>query len=94
MKFLIQCFDKPDSLDLRLANRPAHLAYIDGLADRILAAGPMLGDDDATPVGSLLIMEWDSRADAEAFAADDPYNKAGLFARVEIRAWKQVHPKA
>ena len=40
--------------------------------------------------GSLLIMDFPDRAGAEAFAADDPYNKAGLFQSVEIKAWKKV----
>ena len=40
--------------------------------------------------GSLLIMEVDSMADAEAFAANDPYAKAGLFESVELIEWKQT----
>jgi uncharacterized protein YciI len=38
----------------------------------------------------MLAIEAADRAAAEAFAAADPYAKAGLFASVEIIAWKKV----
>ena len=31
MLFIATCTDKPDSLQLRLDTRPAHLAYLNGL---------------------------------------------------------------
>ncbi len=43
-------------------------------------------------VGSVIIMEFDSAADAQNFADNDPYNKAGLFESVSIRPWKKVLP--
>ena len=38
----IYCLDKPDSLDLRMATRNAHLAYIDTKPIDIVLAGPLL----------------------------------------------------
>jgi uncharacterized protein YciI len=38
--------------------------------------------------GSMLIVELPDMAAAEAFAEADPYARAGLFERVEIRAWR------
>lgn len=92
MPFVLECLDKPDSLDLRLANRPAHLAHVEAVADRVIAAGPFLGED-GKPVGSLLVMDFATREEAERFAAEDPYAKAGLFASVSIRPWVKVFPK-
>ena len=40
--------------------------------------------------GSLVVIEAADRAAAEAWAADDPYAKSGLFSNVEIRPWKRV----
>ena len=40
--------------------------------------------------GSLLVIEADDIAAARAFAAADPYAKAGLFASVDIRPWKWI----
>lgn len=92
MAFILECLDRPDSLPLRLANRPAHLAYIEAHLDLVIVAGPILADDGTTPVGSLLILADDSRDAVEAFAAADPYAKAGLFATVTIRPWRKVFP--
>ena len=42
MQYVLICEDKPDSLELRLANREKHLAFIGTQGDRIQLAGPML----------------------------------------------------
>jgi uncharacterized protein YciI len=85
--FVLACFDKPNSLDLRTATREAHLAYAGEHRTMIKVAGPMLDDADAM-AGSLFILEAESRAQVEAFNAADPYQKAGLFGQVEIRGFK------
>ncbi len=85
--FAIHCLDKPASLDLRLANREAHLAYVAGFKAHLKLAGPLL-DEAGGMAGSLLIMEFDDIAQAKAFSAEDPYNKAGLFQRVDVTAFK------
>jgi len=92
MHFVIACIDKPGQPELRQANRPDHLEYLNGHTDRIVAAGPTLGDDGA-PNGSVLVMEFDDLAEAEAFAAGDPYAKAGVFDSVSVKPWKKVYPK-
>lgn len=94
MAFILECLDKPGSLDLRMANRPAHLGYIEGQIDKVVVAGPIFAEDGKTPIGSLLIMDFDTKAEAEAFAAEDPYAKAGLFGSVTIRPWRKVFPAA
>jgi uncharacterized protein YciI len=85
--YVLVCNDKPDSLELRLANREAHLAYARGFADRLKVAGPLL-DEAGNLAGSLLILEAESLEDARAFNLDDPYQKAGLFASVQVTAFK------
>ena len=52
-------------------------------------AGPLL-DEAGKMIGSLVIIEVETRADAEAWATNDPYAKAGLFAKTRIEAWKKV----
>ena len=94
MLYAIYCLDKPGSLEIRLGNRPAHLAYLEGQGDKLVTAGPLLSEDGQTPLGSLLVFEAASRAEAEAFAAGDPYALAGLFESVAIRPWRKVFPKA
>ncbi|MEM8766479.1 MAG: YciI family protein [Pseudomonadota bacterium] len=92
MLFALICEDKPDSLELRLANREKHLAYVGTLSERIRLAGPMLSDDGEGMVGSLFIIEADSADEIAAINADDPYTQAGLFGRVTIRPFRQVIP--
>lgn len=92
MHFVIYCLDKPGHAEVRADNRPAHVDYLKASAAQIVAAGPLLTDDGAGMTGSTLIMEFDDRAAAENWAANDPYAKAGLFASVDIRAWKKVFP--
>jgi uncharacterized protein YciI len=61
------------------------------LADpSVKTAGPFLADDGETMIGTLLILDVASRADAEAFATNDPYHKAGLFESVEVLPWKHL----
>lgn len=92
MLYVLICEDKKDSLDVRLANRDKHLAFIGELGDRISLAGPMLTDDGEGMVGSVLMIEADSKADIQAIADSDPYALAGLFEKVSIRPFKQVIP--
>ena len=82
--FLINARDKADSLDLRLANREAHLAWAGTFADKIAMAGPVFLDDGKTMAGSTFVIAFDTLAEAQDWAANDPYAKAGLFERVEI----------
>lgn len=89
MLFVLYCVDKPDSLDLRLANRDEHLKYAGDFLDMIKLAGPMFLDDGETMAGSMLIMEADTKAEIEAFSEGDPYRKAGLFQTVDIRPFVQ-----
>ena len=89
MLFAIICTDKPGSIDLRMAPRAQHLAYLQTYVDRIREAGPML-DSDGRPCGSLLLVDVADRAAADGFAASDPYGKAGLFESVVIRRYRPV----
>lgn len=94
MLFAIFCTDKPDSADVRAANRPAHLDYVRAIADQVVFAGPTQSDDGQSMNGSLLVMNFDDLAAARAFADNDPYFTAGLFESVVVRPWKQVFPEA
>ncbi len=88
MKIVITARDKPGALQTRLDNREAHLAYVrdTGVVEQ---AGPLL-DGEGQMCGSLLVLEVPDMAAAEAWAAGDPYAKAGLFDTVTLDAWKRV----
>jgi len=92
--FVMIGHDGPRGLELRKVHRAAHLAGLEPLADagRIRHAGPMLGDDGA-PIGSVVVFEAASLADAQAIAARDPYVTQGIFARYEVRETGAVFPR-
>ncbi|WP_350335647.1 YciI family protein [Coralliovum pocilloporae] len=86
MHFVVTALDKDGALDVRKANRDAHLAFLADNAVKVKIAGPLLEGDNM--IGSLLIVEADSREAVEAMLAEDPYAKADLFQDVTIRSWK------
>ena len=88
MLFVLTCIDKPNAGALRMEIRPRHLAYIEANKAAVRLAGPFLADDGQSMTGSLIVLEADGLAAAQAFAAADPYALGGLFASVDIRAWR------
>jgi len=87
MLYALFCVDKPDSEDLRLANRDAHLGYW-AQTGKVKLGGPFTNDAGDHMEGSFLVIDVATRTEAEALQADDPYQLAGLFEHVDIRAWK------
>lgn len=81
MFFLILVPDRPGMLEQRLAHRPAHLDYWNGLPGVVKVAGAMLTGDgaEATPKGSAFLIEAESLDAARALVAADPFTIAGIF---------------
>ena len=80
--------DKPGALQTRLDNRDAHVAYLKSTGV-VSQAGPLL-DADEQMIGSLVVLDVADLAAAQSWADNDPYAKAGLFAKVELIPWKKV----
>lgn len=99
MWYAIMAEDRPDTLALRLENRPAHLARLEALRDegRLLVAGPHPAIDAADPgnagfTGSLIIAEFDSLASAQAWSEADPYAAAGVYDHIVVKPFRKVLP--
>jgi uncharacterized protein YciI len=91
MLYVLICKDLPgEGLARRMATRPNHLAYLESLGTKLRAAGGLLSEDGTEPRGSMIIIEAGSLDEARAIAAADPYAKAGVFAEVEVHAWRQA----
>jgi uncharacterized protein YciI len=88
MLFVVTAIDKENALALRLATREAHFAYARETGV-IRLGGPFLSSKDEM-AGSLIIFEAADLEAAKAWHANDPYVKAGLFARSEVRPWKMT----
>lgn len=88
MRVALIAKDKPGYLNVRVENRPAHVEYLK--ANSIVEqAGPLL-DDAGDMCGSLIILEVEDMAQAQAFVDGDPYGKADLFESVKLIAWNRV----
>ncbi|HDZ09910.1 YciI family protein [Pseudohongiella sp.] len=99
MFYAIISEDVENSLPLRMQARPAHLARVEALqaAGKLVIAGPHPAVDDENPgdagfTGSLIIASFESLADAETWAAADPYVTAGVYRKVTVKPFKQVLP--
>ncbi|WP_342243534.1 YciI family protein [Pseudomonas sp. OTU5201] len=99
MLYAIIATDVVDSLENRLAARPAHLARLEQLKaeGRIVLAGPHPAVDSVDPgsagfTGSLIVAEFESLEAAKAWADADPYRAAGVYADVVVKPFKQVFP--
>ena len=99
MWYAITGQDVENSLQQRLAARPAHLARLQALKDqgRLLLAGPFPAIDAEDPgpagyTGSLIVAEFDDLAAAQAWAEADPYVAAGVFASTTVKPFRKVLP--
>ena len=85
--FVLFCVDKPNSLELRMATRQAHLAYAGQFGDAMKLGGPLL-NDAGEMAGSMIVLDVADKAAAQAFTDNDPYAQAGLFERVDVMAFR------
>ena len=84
MLYLIYGVDGPDAARIRAATREAHFAYLEKHRDILVLGGATLDDDGVARTGSVLIVNVPGRAEADAFARDEPFRKAGLFAQYTV----------
>ncbi len=99
MWYAIISEDVVDSLERRKGARDAHLQRLQELVKdgRVLVAGPHPATDTNEPgtagfTGSLVIVDFPSIADAQAWADADPYVAAGVYAKVTVKPFKKVLP--
>ncbi len=99
MLYAIIAEDTPNSLEKRLANRPAHLARLTALQNqgRLLLAGPMPAIDSVDPgaagfTGSLIVAEFSDLETAKNWANADPFVGAGVYSHVAVKPFKKTLP--
>jgi uncharacterized protein YciI len=100
MWYVIYSRDRENSLPARLAAKPAHIARLEALLDqgRLLLAGPRPALDTTEPgpagfQGSLVVAQFDSLEEAQAWADSDPYIESGAYESVEVSPFNRVMPK-
>ena len=90
MLFVFIGHDGPDGAVLRPKLRETHLNNLRPLVaqGKVKIAGPFTDGS-----GSLIVFDMESEAQAIAFARNDPYTKGGVFARIEVKPFRQVFPE-
>ena len=99
MLYAIISQDVENSLEKRLSVRPAHIGRLEALKEqgRLIMAGPHPAIDNNEPgpagfSGSLVVAEFSSLEEAQAWADDDPYIKSGVYDTVTVKPFKKVLP--
>jgi uncharacterized protein len=89
MLFVIFCLDKPGYEPVRLEHYEAHKAYLATAPHKTIMSGPLTTDDDKAMIGSFFLVETDDRGALGRFVANDPFNKAGIWQQIEVRAFRK-----
>jgi len=89
MLYIIYQIDRTDGAAIRAEQRLAHFEYLDQHRDILVLGGALLAEDGTTREGSVLVINVRSRDEAERFSANEPFRKAGLFQRVEVRRMRR-----
>ncbi len=99
MLYAIMSTDIENSLSRRVQARPDHLARLELLQNegRLILAGPHPCIDSNDPgeagfSGSLVVAEFETLSDAQDWADQDPYIKAGVYEKVTVKPFKKVFP--
>lgn len=99
MLYAIYAQDVPDSLEKRKGARPAHIERLNAMQaeGRLLLAGPFPAVDAEDPgaagfTGSLILAEFASLQEAEAWAKADPYVAAGVYQQVDVKPFRKTFP--
>ncbi|MFA5826573.1 MAG: YciI family protein [Gallionellaceae bacterium] len=89
----------PDSMEKRKVARPAHVARLQALQDagRLILAGPFPAVDANDPgaagfTGSLIVAEFATLSDAQAWANADPYVSGGVYQHVSVQPFVKTFP--
>ena len=89
MYYVVHCVDHEGAVEKRLAHYDAHKAYLASAPVKTVISGPLLADDNETMIGSMFVLEADSKDAVIAFNAADPFHKAGLWKSVSIHPFNK-----
>lgn len=96
--FVVTCTDQAGTVEKRLAIRPQHLARLEQLdaEGRLIVAGAMPKDPSnpqAGFYGSTIIVDFDDREALDAWLADEPFLKEGVYSHIDVKPFNKAFPK-
>ena len=89
MQFMIKALDGEGKLAKRMEVRPRHLEGMEKLRSNIICAGGLL-DDGGIMKGSVLILDFPSRAELDAYLAAEPYVVEHVWEKIEVETMNVV----
>jgi uncharacterized protein YciI len=84
MLWAIYAIDKPNSAHLREKHVQEHVQYFTDNQKKIFVSGPQQTDDAAGNIGSIFIINANTREEAQAFLDKEPLYRAGVFESVRL----------
>ena len=96
MLWIVSCIDKPNTAAARESVLQPHRDYLGSQKKTLILAGATQTDDGTTAIGSLFVLNVNSRAEAKAFSDGDPFTQKGVFASITITRMRkgQWNPEA
>jgi uncharacterized protein YciI len=85
--YIVEYADSGDA-ETREQHRAEHISYRIGMGEDMLLAGPLLSDDEATAIGSLVLIRAENAHQARQLALADPLVKAGVLSLVSLRPYR------
>ena len=89
MQYLINAYDGENMLEKRMEVRPRHIENVNKLGKHVIFAGGRL-NDDGKPVGSVMVMEFDSRYEFYEYLKTEPYIEDKVWDKVDVEAFNTV----
>ena len=90
LPYMIYTVDKPGSKAVRDQFRGAHYEFLQRHQRLLIASGGLQDDAAESFVGSVILLDVDTRAEAQAFVDEDPFTLAGLAGTIVITRWKKA----
>jgi uncharacterized protein YciI len=90
MEYFVYCRDRPGTDELRMQLLEEHWSFMDGYAQGMIARGPTLAEDGLTATGSLHVVDLPDAEAVRVFAYDEPNYRAGVYAEVLIRRFRNL----
>ncbi|MBT5107412.1 MAG: hypothetical protein HOM25_01905 [Rhodospirillaceae bacterium] len=88
IQMLFHGLDHPGAQAIRAEHHLAHAAYLKEHANTVMVRGPLLNDEGAEKVGSVLLLDVPDLDAGRAFMANEPFNKAGLYKDPMLQRWR------
>jgi hypothetical protein len=84
MLWVISCTDNPNTAAIRDSVLQPHRDYLGSQKHILVLAGATQNDEGTEAIGSLFVVNVNSRAEAKQFSDGDPFTQKGVFKSITI----------